>query len=212
MSSCDTCAWRINFTKGSPRWLILPGTEADRSAALQVRWQVYCEELGHSWAPSGDSYDQRANLCVVRTAEDQPVASLRIVGPEGRPFEIDRYVPIDDLLPKDSRPAEINRFCILRSFRSISSGVHLALFDFMIFLSRRESFSHFILASKPSIAPIYRYLGFEVVPGRSFAHAELGNQRHDLMLLELSRLPERYRDVGHPLGRFVGPRQLKLAQ
>jgi hypothetical protein len=204
MTSDDTRAWRIKFTSSNSRWLIVPGTEADKLAALQVRWQVYCEELGHRWAPSGDPYDQRANLCVVRTPEDQPVASLRIVGPEGRPFEIDRYVPIDDVLPEGSRPAEINRFCILPPFRSISSGVHLALFDFMIFLSRKEFFSHFVLASKPSIAPIYRYLGFEVVRGRSFAHAELANQQHDLMLLELSKLPERYRDARHPLGRFIG--------
>jgi hypothetical protein len=187
---------------GDPPWRIDPGSPDDRTAALGVRNSVYCEELGHRWASPADEFDDRAHICVVRDPSNVPIASVRILGPEGRPFEIETFLDLTHVLPKDSRPAEMNRFAILPPHRKISSSVHLALFKFSIDLAASERFSHFVLATKAQVAPIYRYLGFEQVPGYSFDHRTLGNERHDLFLLSLRDMLDKFRRTQHPLLRL----------
>jgi hypothetical protein len=202
-SSSSTRIWRVTLTSGDPPWRIDPGSMEDRAAALEVRNAVYCEELGHRWESPADEFDDRAHLCVVRDPSNLPIASVRILGPEGRPFEIETFLDLSQVLPKDSRAAEMNRFAILPPHRKISSSVHLALFKFSMDLAALERFSHFVLATKAQVAPIYRYLGFEQVPGYSFAHRTLGNDRHDLFLLSLREMLEKFKRTRHPLLRLV---------
>ncbi len=201
--SASAQTWSISLTEGKPGWLITPGTDADRVDALSVRYQVYCEELGYKWNSAQDEFDAQAVICVVRTGDGSAVASLRIVGPEARPFEVEKFVSIEDILPANSWPAELNRFCVLPHLRTISSSVHVALFNFAFGLARRQRFSHFVLASKPSIEAIYRFLLFEVIEGRSFRHSGMGDERHNLMLLDLRNLSERYRQARHPFAHLM---------
>jgi len=195
--------WRISLGNGKPGWKIVRGEEADRIDALRVRQQVYCEELGYNWQSPEDGLDARGTLCVVRNKDEEAIASLRIVGPEARPYEIERFISVEHILPPDSRAAELNRFCILPAYRRMSSSVHVALFTFMFGLARRERFSHFILASKRSIAAIYRYLLFEEVKGYEFLHSELADSPHDIYLLELHNLVDRYKAASHPWVRLL---------
>ena len=199
----STRIWRVTLKMGDPPWRIDPGSPEDRTAALDVRNSVYCEELGHRWASPADEFDDRANLCVVRDPSNTPIASVRILGPEGRPFEIETFLDLTQVLPNDSRPAEMNRFAILPPHRKISSAVHLALFKFSMDLANSDKFSHFVLATKAAVAPIYRYLGFEQVPGYSFAHRSLGNEPHDLFILSLSDMLGTFRRKQHPLLRLL---------
>lgn len=195
--------WRIDLTDEKGSWQITEGDEADRADALSLREAIYCGELGYNWASAEDEFDRGSTICVVRTPDGKPIASIRIVRPEQRPFEVEKYVGIDDLLPVRSRPAEVNRFCVLPPFRSISSFVHVAVFKFTFGFAHDQGYSHFVVASKPSIESIYRFLLFEEVEGRTFQHAELGGDIHNLMLLDLRNLAERYRAARHPFGNLL---------
>jgi hypothetical protein len=203
-SSSISETWNVQLTDGAPPWHILPGGIADRADALRVREIVYCQELGYRWGSPSDEYDSRAILCLVRSVNGEAIGSFRIVGPTARPFEVDRFLRLDEILPPNSRPAEMNRFCVLAPYRSISSSLHLALFKFSLDLARRDHLSHFVLAAKPSIAPIYRYLGFDLVSGTRFEHTGLGGDLHDLFVMDLGKLEERYASTGHPLARLLG--------
>jgi Acetyltransferase (GNAT) domain len=194
--------WRV-VTDAKSGCQITRGGEEDRADALGLRSAIYCEELGYKWDAPEDEYDDGAFLCVFRTPDSQPIGSLRIVRPEQRPFEVEKYVRIDDLLPQDSRPAEVNRFCVLPPFRSVSSLVHVAAFKFVFGLADDQGYSHFVVASKPSIEPIYRFLLFEPVEGRSFEHKELGGDLHNLMLLDLRVVAHRYREARHPFANLL---------
>ncbi|MBI1817549.1 MAG: GNAT family N-acetyltransferase [Deltaproteobacteria bacterium] len=169
------------------------GDQNDRVDAIRVRRQVYCTELGYQGEE--DAVDQRAHLCVVRTNDGEAVASLRIVGPAQRPFEIETFRSLDEILPLEHRAAEISRFCALPAFRSISSLVHLAAFKFAFGLADCEGFSHFVIWSKPILAPIYRYLLFETIRDVQFEHPGLGNERHAVLVLDLRDIVTRYRQT-----------------
>lgn len=197
--------WKICLFDDRPGWHITSGSERDKADALEVRRQVYCDELGYKWELAEDGFDVRASICVVRTGKGRPIASLRIVGPRDRPLEVEQFVQIDDILPPNSRPGEISRFCVLPPFRRISSSVHFALFQFAFDLAQAERFSHFIVWAKPTIMPIYRYLLFQVVEGVSFRHPELGNDLHHVLVLDLQGLAVRYRRARHPFSALLEP-------
>ena len=150
--------WRIVLTNRT--WAIERGTALDRDAALEVREQLYCNELGYRWESREDRFDAGATIAVIRTQDGRVIGSIRIVGPEARPFEIEKYIPIGDILPQDSRPAEVNRYCVVPAFRGIANSVHFAAFSFAIERAQLEQFSHFVIATKPALEPIYRDLLF----------------------------------------------------
>ena len=196
--------WKTCLTDGAERWKVAAGDDVDRADALLVRYRVYCEELGYRWDTAEDSFDARADICAIRARDGAAIASLRILGPEARPFEVERFARIDHLAPQQSRLAEISRFCVLPPFRHISSFVHFAAFQFAFDLARLERFSHFIVWVKPSLEPIYRYLLFEAVEdAREFQHPDLGNALHRILLLNLNGLAERYGKSRHPLAKLL---------
>jgi N-acyl-L-homoserine lactone synthetase len=193
--------WKI--VVANRNWLIMPGTAVDRAAALEIREQLYCNELGYRWESREDRFDAHAAIAVIRTDYGRAIGSIRVVGPEVRPFEIEKYLSIADILPADARPAEVNRYCVVPEFRGVASFVHFATFRFTIEYAQQEHFSHFVIATKPAIEPIYRYLQFERVPGRSFHHLELGGSVHNLMILDLRHLAARYRRARHPFSKLL---------
>lgn len=195
--------WRVRLGKEAAASIIELGGAQDRRDALQVRKAVYCDELGYQLEPCADTFDRRAELCVVRTSKGSPIASLRILGPTQRPYEFEAFLPTRKVLPADHRAAEISRFCVLPESRGVSSLAHFGAFQFAFDLALRDNFSHFIIWSKPSLEAVYRYLLFEVVEGVRFRHPALGNETHSVMVLDLHNIENRYRRTRHPLASLL---------
>lgn len=185
-------------------WTIAPGGDADRRDALALRRQVYEDRFGTPWQPEEDLLDARAFLCVVRLPDGVPVASLRVIGPDDRPLEIESALPpFDELLGPDARPGEMNRFCILPPWRSLASGVHMALFQWAFAIARRERFSHFLVVAPEDVRPIYSFLLFEPIPGRTYEHPWIAAGVCTPMVLDLRGLSARYRSARHAFTRLL---------
>ncbi|QSA95687.1 PEP-CTERM/exosortase system-associated acyltransferase [Methylococcus sp. EFPC2] len=108
-------------------------TEDLRKLGFQIRYQVYCEELGFENKadfPDGyeiDEYDHRSYLCLLRHKESQKyVGTVRLVTSNlsshrhELPFE--RYCTVDrNIVDMDSLPprsyGEISRLAVISAFR-----------------------------------------------------------------------------------------------
>lgn len=194
----------MRFGERPRSWSIRAGGDADRADALDIRRRVYDERFGTPWQPEEDALDARAFLCVVRLADGTPIASLRVIGPDDRPLEIEETLPpLDELLGRDARPGEMNRFCILPPWRRLSSGVHMALFQWAFALARRDRFSHFLVLAPQDVRPIYAFLLFEALGDVTYEHPWVAAGDCTPMLLELRNLRTRYRKARHTFARLL---------
>lgn len=196
--------WEVRLGERPRTWTIVPGGDADRADALAVRRVVYDQRFGTPWQPEEDALDARAFLCVVRLPDGTPVASLRVIGPDDRPLEIESAMPpFDTLLGPDSRPGEMNRFCILPPWRGLASGVHMALFQWAFAIARRDRFSHFLVVAPQDVRPIYEFLLFQPIPDTSYVHPWIDAGVCTPMVLDLRNLPSRYRAARHAFIRLL---------
>ena len=90
---------------------------AERPLALALRREVYHEEFGHLPV---DDLDERAYHLVARSENGEIIATLRIVGPEQRPFDIERYVDLGAFFPAERSLALVGGLCIGRDYRSVT--------------------------------------------------------------------------------------------
>lgn len=194
--------WCVTLV-GRTRWTVALGDAGDREAALAVRRDVYRADLRAELPLAGDDVDARAHLCVVRTPDGSPVASLRIVAPEDRPFDIERHVELRSVLPADARPAEMSRFAVVPEQRAMGSGVHLAAFAFAFELAARQRWSHFVLMALDDTLAMWRWLQFEPT-GLRFCHPGFHDRIAEVMALDLRDVAARYRVTRHALAGLLG--------
>ena len=172
-------------------------TGDEAAEAIGIRRRVYVEEFGFDLGPNGarDELDDRSHHLITRTQAGEPVASLRLVDSENRPFEIDRFLEVDQYLQASWNPAEITRLCILPNFRRITraSFVHLAMLEAVLRLISELGTSHIVASTRDDLLPVYRYLLFDTYAGVTYAHPEIGNSIHTLMILDIHSFPERCR-------------------
>jgi N-acyl-L-homoserine lactone synthetase len=185
--------------------------------AIDIRRRVYTEEFGFDLGGGGpsDELDQRAYHLVAKTSNGDPVASLRLLDADDRPFEIERFLDLRLLLNSTRHPAEITRLCILAPFRRITqaSFVHLALLESVLRLTQQLGVSHIIASARTELMPFYRYLLFTDYPSLTYSHPEIGDSLHTLMTLDLATFPDqckRHRPTLYPavaaaLSRSLAP-------
>jgi hypothetical protein len=195
--------WQVRLGERPRTWTIEPGGDVDRADALANRRHVLAERYGRAAVPEEDALDARAFIAVVRLPDGRPVASLRVLGPDDRPLEIEQKLQVDALLPADSRPGEMNRFCILPECRRMGTGIHMALFQWAFALARRQRFSHYLVLAPADVKPIYQFLLFDPVPGVTFEHPRVANVICTPMLLDLRDIAGRYRDARHSFTRLL---------
>lgn len=165
--------------------------------ALEIRRRVYMEELGFALGGTGpgDSHDARALHLVARTETGEAVASLRLLEPTARPFEIEQFIDLSAHLNPSWRPAEITRLCILAAHRRITeaSFVHLALLRSVLDLTRRLDVTHIVAWTRPELMSFYKYVLFDAYPDVTFTHPGIRDARHTMVMLELATFGERCR-------------------
>ena len=181
---------------------------ADISRAIEIRRKVYVEEFGFALGgrDGSDSFDNNAyHLLVTKATDGQPVASLRLLDAPARPFEVESFVDIRAIVGPDRHLAEVSRLCVLLPYRRVSRQmfVHLSILEASLRLARELGVTDLIGWARQELLGFYKYILFEILDEYTFDHPKIGNRRHTLMRLDLTRLEELYKERRPGLYQFV---------
>ncbi len=108
--------------------VILANTKKSREIHYNIRYQVYCEELGYEdvtkfpdkqefdkWDPQNDE-DQGTLLFLVRLKHTkQWIGAMRIIHHNGDKFPLEEFSSLDHTI--DSSAIEISRLCLVKEIR-----------------------------------------------------------------------------------------------
>lgn len=157
---------------------------------------VYQEDIGH--IPS-DGLDEIATHLVTLDRSGRIVAAARVLGPELRPFDIEKEVDLSQIVGLKGSPALVGRLCVRREHRALPNGqlINFGMLKLAFALARKRSFSHYILYTYDNLLTFYRGAMFQ--PVGVFRHPYWG-QVH-LMLLDFAELDKQDHNSLHPLLR-----------
>jgi N-acyl-L-homoserine lactone synthetase len=182
-------------------------TGPDIERAIEIRRQVYIEELGFDLGGAGpsDSLDDRAIHLLATTASGEAVGSLRFIDASARPFEIEAFLDLSPYISPARHPAEITRLCVIAPYRRITRAafVHLAILEAVLRLARRLGVTDFVASTRSDLMAFYTYLLFETHPEAVYHHPEIGDALHTLVCLDLTTVAKRYRLLRPTLYRAV---------
>lgn len=174
--------------------------------ALRVRRAVYGAELGYQIdGILQDPLDGSARHFIGTTRIGEPVAAMRIIIEDKRPFELESFVNIAPFLEKGARAGEISRMCILPEFRSLTRNrfVHAGMWKLAWDYAAACGLTEFWIWAPPSIVGIYEYLGFRKVPDLNFLHPLFDNKAYQVLRIDLRTLEDEYRRRKHPLSSIL---------
>jgi hypothetical protein len=171
----------------------------ERTRALELQHQVYAEDLGH--VPE-DSFDARAHFLVACADNGGVVAVFRLVGPEQRPFDLEAFVNVKEILAPGRIPALVGRLCIRRDHRNISKHMFLqiGLFKLAYAFAEKRGITDLLLYTYPKLIAFYRGALFNLV-NRTFEHPDWGTVH--LMHLDLLGLEARCAQSRNRLARLL---------
>ena len=174
--------------------------------ALEIRQAVYVDELANEAATIlADPLDKRAHHFLATTRDGKPVAAMRIIGWEARPFELESFLDIGAFLTPETRAGEISRLCILEKYRNLTRGqfVHAGMWKLAYDYALNCKLTEFWIWAPPALAKVYEYLGFSQVPGMVFSHPCFANRPYQVLRVNLVRLESDYRARRHPLASLL---------
>ncbi len=171
----------------------------ERSLALDLRRVVYREEFGH--VPI-DDLDERAYHLIARSDNGEIIATLRVIGPDQRPFDIERYVDLAAFFPPQRAVALVGGLCIRRDHRNVSRAEFLpmGMFKLAYAFARRHNLTDFLTYVYPNLYQFYRGAFFEPLVS-AFRHPTWGTVC--LMHLDLRDLEARHAGSRGPFARFL---------
>lgn len=167
--------------------------------ALDLQRAVYTADLGH--VPR-DGFDERAYHLIAYEASGRLVAVVRIVGPDQRPFDVERFVNLSDFIPAVRTPALIGRLCIRHDQRGVSksSFIPLGMLKLACAFARKRGFTDFVMYTYPNLIAFYRGASFRRL-GVTFEHPDWGTVH--LMHLDLIDLEARCADSRASMARLL---------
>lgn len=175
---------------------------AQRTQVLDLRRTIYTEELGHHGI---DEFDDAAYHLIACDTAGTILAALRIVGPEQRPFDLEQFVDLDELLAPDRVPGEISRFCIRRDRRRVRSDfmIQAGMLKLTHAFARKHGLTDFVTLALPHLRNLYRVAFFQPL-SPAFEHPMWGKVYP--MHLDLSDLEARHAHSTEPMAQLLfGP-------
>ena len=148
----------------------------EREAAFALRRTVYARDWPNVRTEAIiDAADETAHHLVALSPGRGVIAALRIVTANRRPFDMERFISIDGLLPADRNPAEIGRLTIAHGSRFVRRRpfVHLGMLKAAIDFSREMGITDLLLTAIPRLRTFYRQGCFTDV-GVQFTHETWG--------------------------------------
>jgi len=175
---------------------------ADRqevARAIQIRNKIFSEEVGHYEV---DEFDDVAHHLIVKDEHGDIIAASRIVGPECRPLEIERYVALSTFLERTRAPAQTGRLWVRPDHRRVSKNAFIpaGMLKLAYAFARKRHITDFVMYAYQELCPVYRK-AFYVSRDITFEHPAWGQVY--LMHLDLVEFERRYRLSDEPMARLV---------
>lgn len=171
---------------------------AEIGAARALQREVFTKHYGQLPV---DAADLRAHHFVIYDSERNLVGTFRIVGPEQRPFDLEKTVDLSSVLKPRRAPGLIGRLCIRRDlptpqeYMMIPAGVLKLAYDF----SRKHGITDLLTYTYPRLLTFYRRAFF-----REFdtVDHEVWGLMH-VMHLDLIELERDQSGADTPLAHFL---------
>jgi len=177
----------------------------EREQALALQREVYAGDVGH--VPS-DAFDESAHYLVAVDSTREVIGMFRMVGPEHRPFDLERFVDLSAHIAPERQVALIGRLCIREDHRDVSRSfnVPIGLFQLALRFSGQHGFTDLIMYTFPHLLNFYRTAYFQCL-NLSFAHPGYGCEMH-VMRLDLVDVAREYVHSAEPMARLLFGRKL----
>jgi len=177
-------------------------TPEDVAQALEIRRQVYHEEVGYDVAIP-DEYDHRSWFILAEEIETgKRVGTIRLTPRTEGPLEAEEYFRLP--LPLQARISlEVSRFAILPAYRkgkTFLPVVSLGLFNLVRCFADQMSFKYLVICSKAERLWTYEWLRFRRT-GLVARYEKLHGAEHELLFLSFDWTEEALAD--HPLRVFI---------
>ncbi|MGD0946658.1 MAG: GNAT family N-acyltransferase [Candidatus Binatia bacterium] len=193
-------SWRLCFEVAGPH---------RREAILQLRQAVYGDELGYGpraveWGP----IDERAIHLLAMSEAGEAVGMIRLLGPTGRPFEMETSLDLTPFLRPGHPPGETTRLCIAAPFRRITRAmqVYLGLIRLLYDVCQMQNIDDIFICAVPTVQKMYESILFEALTPPNIPYLPFGGVPHLLMRLHMVDLPARYAAANHLLNAaFAAP-------
>ncbi len=178
---------------------------AESAHAIALRDQVYKDDVGY--VPT-DDLDARSYHLIACDRGGDVVAAFRIVGPDQRPFEIEQYVNLFDVIEPDRSPALIGRLCVRRDYRKVRAGtfVQIGLLKLTYDFALKRGFTDLFMYTFTHLLKFYRGAFFKPL-NISFHHSGYGCRMH-LMHLDLIGLQDQHSKSKSSLARLLFAKDL----
>lgn len=173
--------------------------DGERERALDLRRRIYTAELGD---PGIDRFDTVAAHLIATDAQGIVVSTLRVVGPQERPFDLERFVPLDPILTDESRPAEVSRFCVEPNHRAIHRGqlVHLGMLKLLYEFARQQGITDLLTLGLPDLETLYK-IAFFIPMNVMIEHPTWGHVR--VMHFNMAKTRSENKTSRHPIARLL---------
>ena len=111
------------------------------------------------------------------------VAASRLVGPECRPFEFERYADLASLIGPQTHVGLVGRFCVAHEFRRVpeSLWLHLGMLKLMYLVAKKEGITCLVMYTFGHLLTFYRGAYFEPLDV-TFFHSGYDQHMHLMRL------------------------------
>ncbi len=194
----------MSAPRNSPDWAagltFKVASAEERVQALALRSRIYQSELG---TPGIDHFDDEAWHLVALDPDGQVVATLRLAGPQQRPFDLESLIELETVLPAGRTIGDLSRFCVHPDYRRVRSGqfVHMGMLKLLYQVSRRNCVTDLVTLALPHLEVMYRAVFFRAVEAGRLTHPLFGPVT--LMRFDLIDAEERYRGSSRPFAKFL---------
>jgi hypothetical protein len=203
LSAVKTASGQDSNTQELPWTVTVVSSATELRQALQLRGSAYGRHFGHpDTAP--DDYDFQPNAFVLAAIEKRSgtlVGTMRIAFGVGSAVEMLRWHPRPQLLA-EATIGEARRLALRPS--RVATLVKLSLWKSFWLACLARGIELMLVAARPPLNDDYRMLLFEepILGGVWFKPPDVPDE-HELLVLRLEGLEERYRQHSPELFRFM---------
>jgi len=173
----------------------------ERSSVLQLRRQVYTQELGYDPI---DEYDERAPQFVAVRSDGEIVGAFRIVMPWQRPLEIERYVDLSAVIAPGRSVGQSGALWVRPDYRRVTKDavLPLGLLKLAFAFARKSGITDLVMRTPtPALRVFYRRAYFLEIERLNFDHPVCG--RVYVMHADLLSLEAHWSQLEDPIARFL---------
>lgn len=126
---------------------------------------------------------------------------VRLLGPTGRPFEMETSLDLTPFLRPGHPPGETTRFCIAAPFRRVTRAMplYLGLIRLLCDACQTQNIDDIFICAVPTAQKMYESILFEALTPANIPYLPFGGVPHLLMRLHVVDLRARYAAAEHLL-------------